>query len=117
MGCTLENYFAGHIMQEIDTPFLGTIILKTGSVVVGEEHVKIEGEAILEELMDDEDALSPLTVTAFTKCEIIRLDWSSMRQVLQNYHSDLDVIEDNLERAKDKSKFMTNRSDDSDSET
>ena len=101
-ACRLENYFAGHVVQDFGTVIDGAMCLKSGAVTVGRRYVKIEGESIYQQYMDDSTAVSPSRIIAFTKCEIVRLDYAKMLKVLKHYPYDLGVFKNNLRQLKER---------------
>merc|ERR1711881_277170 len=88
-GCRLEDYFAGHIIQDHGTPIDSTMCIKSGAITIGTRRVKIVGESMYEQHIDNKGGVvAESRVIAFTKCEIIKLDHAAIMAVLAFYPED-----------------------------
>jgi len=90
-AASIEYYYAGNIVQEADTAFLGMIIIMKGSLVVDDTHVKIKGDTVFEDIIDRQ-VPAHLQVKAFSECQIVRLDWQITRAILQLYKKDYKIV-------------------------
>jgi len=83
-ACKIEYYFAGNIVQEADTDFMGIIVLMKGSMTIDDESVAIEGDAIFEDIAEKSgnDALAPQQVKAFSECQIVRVNYQVASEIM-----------------------------------
>jgi CRP-like cAMP-binding protein len=90
-AASIEYYYAGNIVQEADTAFLGMIIIMKGSLVVDDTHVKVKGDTVFDDIIDRQ-VPAHLQVKAFSECQIVRLDWQITRAILQLYKKDYKIV-------------------------
>merc|ERR1712173_573373 len=94
-AASIEYYYAGNIVQEADTPFLGMIIIMKGSLVVDDNEVKVKGDTVFDEIIDRQ-VPAHKQVKAFSECQIVRLDWAITRAILQLYKKDKVIVNNKI---------------------
>lgn len=94
-AASIEYYYAGNIVQEADTPFLGMIIIMKGSLVVDDHEVKVKGDTVFDEIIDRK-VPAHKQVKAFSECQIVRLDWAITRAILQLYKKDKVIVNNKI---------------------
>merc|ERR1712159_624896 len=85
---SLENYFAGHLIQSKGCPVDGILVVMEGVVGVGLKSVVIKGQELYSHHFFD-NSFAEYNLTALVYTQIVKLNKDKVFEILEHYPSDL----------------------------
>ena len=97
-AASIENYFAGHCIQNMNCPLDSWFYVLSGTVVLGDHKALIPGEVAFAQDAFSRVKLANHHLVAFTRAEIVRINIKKFNELLELYPTDKQSFETNCTR-------------------